>query len=177
MKKVMIVVIGVFIIIGSALSVMLIGASRVSRYYRDSDDHMRDVIVNYSNVYAGYDVSYLERIGSSADGGEALTVSLAPDNTRSLLTAVTREAVLYRLLPPPEGDSVTVTFDDGAVYTVIDGGTDKTGHDVAYIIYEYSGRRYYLSLTGYETFDRVLRCASPEGFGTKNWIVDGIPAE
>ena len=156
MKKFIIAVIAVFVIIGTSITSMLVGASHVSRYYRESDDHMRDVITNEAEVVA-----------MPADEN-ASEVRLAPYNTSAFLTAVSRSGLLHHYFPPHGGERIVVTFADGAVYTVVDGGKDKSGHDVAYIIYQFDHHTYYFSLTGYETFQRVSQCGSPWGFGTPN---------
>ncbi len=160
MKKIIAVVIAVFVLIGVSISVMLIGASRVSLFYRDSDDHMREVLVNGSRVYA------------HRTDIDAPATSLHVSNTSAFMQAVSRSGLTSRMLPPSGDKGVVVTFPDGAEYTVVDGGTDSSGEDTAYIIYKYKGRTYYYSLSGYLTFDRVTRCISPEGFGVENWIVE-----
>ena len=161
MKKVMIAAIAFFAILGIAIGSMLISVSRVRRYERETDDHRRDVLVNYTPVYAYH-----------TDGSP--DVSMSPGNTVSFLTAVTRTGLLYNYLPPKaDGESVTVTFADGAEYKVIDGGLDKNDKDIVYIIYKYDGRTYYFELSGYQTFDRVGKVTSPDGFGYPNWLLDG----
>ena len=156
MKKFIIAVIAVFVLIGSSVTSMLVGASRVSRYYRESDDHLRNVVVNEAEVIA------------APAGENAQEIRLSPYNTSAFLTAVTRSGLLHRYWIPRGKERVVVTFADGAVYTVADGGEDKDGHDIAYIIYQYNRHTYCFSLTGYETFQRVSQCVAPEGFGAPN---------
>ncbi len=158
MKKFIIAVIAVFLLTGGTITVMLVGASRVSLYYRDSNDHLRDVIVNGSKVCASH---------TDSDAPDTI---LDPSNTASFMDAVTRSGLLHKVLPPGNKKGIVVTFADGAVYTVVDGGTDSSGKDVAYIIYEYQNQKYYYTLTGYRTYNRVSECVSPEGFGYKNQL-------
>ena len=159
MKKIMIIVIAVFLFIGSFITVTVLGQSRVSRYLRDSDDHRRDVVVNATRVYAEHTDS------------EAPRTSLALGNVLSFVDAVTRSSLLYEMFPPGNQKGIVVTFADGAEYTVIDGGRKSDGRDVAYIIYRYKNEKYCYSLTGFETYKRVSDCVSPEGFGYPNWVV------
>lgn len=159
MKKLIIAVIAVFLMIGSFITMTVLGQSRVSLYLRDSDDHLRDVVVNGTRVYAVHtDV-------------EAPRTSLDSANVSSFLQAVTRTGLLFKPFAPGNQEGIVVTFPDGAEYTVIDGGKNSDGKDVAYIIYCYSDYKYCYSLTGYETYSRVSKCVSPEGFGYPNWIV------
>ena len=161
MKKFMIAAIAFFAVLGIAIGSMLISASRVRRYERETDDHRRDVLTNYTKVYAVH------------SDDEKPDVSLSPGNTVSFLTAVTRTGLLHKyFLPKSDGETVTVTFADGAEYTVIDGGLNKNGKDVVYIIYKFDGHTYYFELSEYQTFDRVLKVTSPEGFGYDNWLLE-----
>lgn len=159
MKKIIIAVLAVFISIGVFISMMVLGQSRVSLYLRDSDDHLRDVVVNSTVVYAEH------------TDKEAPKTSLHPANVMYFMEAVTRSGLLHKLIPPFDQKGIVVTFADGAEYTVIDGGKGSDGKDVAYVIYRYNGKKYCYSLSGYETYNRVSDCVRPEGFGYPNWLV------
>ena len=160
MKKFVIAFIAFFLAIGAFISLTVYGQSRVSLYFRDSDDHLRDVVVNGTKVYAVHTDS------------EAPRTSLDPANVSYFMDAVTRGGLLYKMFSPRDKKGIVVTFADGAEYTVVDGGKNSDGRDVAYIIYKYKNYSYCYSLTGYETYKRVSDCVSPEGFGYPNWVVD-----
>ena len=165
MKKFMIAAIAVFAILAVAVGSMLISASRVSRFLRETDDHRRDVLTNYTAVYAYH-------------SDDSPDVSLSPGNTVSFLTAVTRSGLLSNYFPSrAEGDTVTVAFADGAEYKVVDGGLDRNGKDIVYIVYSYGGHTYYYELSGYNTFNRVCKVTSPDGFGYPNWLLDDGAAD
>ena len=155
----MVVFIAIFLAIGTFITVMVLGKSRVSLYLRDSDDHLRDVVVNSTVVYAEH------------TDAEAPKTSLHSANVVYFMEAVTRSGLLHKLIPPLNQQGIVVTFADGAEYTVIDGGKGSDGKDVAYIIYRYENKKYCYSLSGYETYKRVSQCVRPEGFGYPNWLV------
>ena len=159
MKKIIIAVIAVFLFIGSFITIMGWGQSRVSLYLRDSNDHMRDVVVNGTRVYAEHtDV-------------DAPRTSLHQANVSYFLDAVNRSGLLFIMFPPSDRKGIVVTFADGAEYTVVDGGKDSDGKDVAYIFYKFKNEDYCYRLIGFDTYKRVSNCVRPEGFGYSNWIV------
>ena len=160
MKKFVIAFIAFFLAIGVFISLTVYGQSRVSLFFRDSDDHLRDVVVNGTKVYAVHTDS------------EAPRTSLYTPNVSYFMEAVTRGGLLYKMISPGDKKGIVVTFADGAEYTVVDGGKNSDGRDVAYIIYTYKNYSYCYSLTGYETYKRVSDCVRPEGFGYPNWVVD-----
>ena len=156
----MVVFIAVFLAIGGFITAMVIGQSRVSLFLRDSDDHLRDVVVNGTKVYAEH-----------TDEDEPRT-SLHTANVSYFLDAVSRSGLFFELFAPSDRKGIVVTFADGAEYTVVDGGKNGDGKDVAYVFYRYQNKSYCYRLIGYETYKRVAECVSPEGFGYPNWVVD-----
>lgn len=163
MKKSMVAFMAVFIAfflaIGTFITAMVIGQSRVSLFLRDSDDHLRDVVVNGTRVYARH------------TDEDAPRTSLHQANVSYFMDAVNRSGLLFIIFPPSDRNGIVVTFADGAEYTVVDGGKNSDGKDVAYIFYKYKDEDYCYRLIGFDTYKRVSDCVSPEGFGYPNWIV------
>lgn len=162
-KKFMVGALVFFCVIAIWMAAALIGASRISRYLRESDDHLRSVVAEGAAV--------------SAVAADGQAVRLTPYNASEFLTAVGRSTLSYRYFLLNRQGGVRVSFSDGGEYTVIDGGTDRDGQDVAYIIYHFQHHTYYFSLTGFNTYDRVCRCVSPEGFGEPNYKEGAEDAE
>ena len=155
MKKIVIPVVALLLAGVLFISLPLYKRYRVGGFVREFNNiHM----LSWSQLDPGYVRADTER------GSFVLTSG----NLHYISGALTREAnMVYHFFRPKTADlpQITLTFPDGAVITVADGGADKNGRDVSYIICTYQGKTRAFSITGLGVYRRVCDCASPEGFG------------
>ncbi len=156
MKKYVAGVFALLLIFVTVLSVSLLRVARIKGFVQE-----------FSNIHM---LSWyqLEPYYVKAESGEG-DYALNEGNLYYAAQALTRTSALeYCFFKPDVSgmDAVILTFPDGAVITVADAGLDEDGHDLAYIISTYSGKTRYFKIAGLGTYQRVLSCASPAGFGS-----------
>ncbi len=155
MKKIVIPIVALLLAGVLFISLPLYKRYRVGGFVREFNNvHM----LSWSQLDPGY-------VRADSDLG---SFALTRGNLHYISGALTREAnMVYRFFRPKTEDlpQVVLTFPDGAVITVADGGTDRSGRDLTYILCSYQGKTRAFSVAGLGVYQRVSTCASPDGFG------------
>jgi len=150
-----------FIIFGCLFAFCIVSVTIPIIMYYNTQRLQRD-----TNIHSAVNSVYGETYGETEDG----RVLMSEANVYYFLKAMTRYGMRYRFVTPDVSGmpQVRITFFDGAEFIIADAGEDKDGADVAYIVYTYDGRTLSYSLSGYSTYVRAYRCASPGGYSGEN---------
>ena len=155
MKKIVIPVVIFLLLLTAAIGFGIGRATNFMTHQRWCSDHLISVAQEEGLTIA------------EADDGER--TSLTYVNVRAFLNAVTRTETSYApfAFGLEEMPVATVTFSDGAVIEVFDAG-EKNGDDLAYIRHSWRNKSKVFRITGYNTFERVDKTISLEGYNQKN---------
>jgi hypothetical protein len=154
MKKYVLIVCALFLAFFTVVGVFLTKSIRVKGFASElSNIHF----VTYTQLEPGY-------IRADSPNG---SVRISDGNLYYITQVLTNRPAMESLLLHPdveESEPIVLTFPDGAVLTLYDGGKNDDGKDVTYVLSDYDGKSRWFSFTGLGVYNRVLECVSPEGF-------------